>query len=368
MKETTYSLPLLLAGFLYASGALASPVSVAGDTFILVATDSGSTPVQMFGLVADDEGNIYAGNNSNTYGSVPLRRFTPTNFVGTPVSFDNFGPACADADGLAFGAGFLYVPDRAAGVRKISAADGTGTVLLPNSGRNTTGSPLVYRASDGHIFVGYGTDTPRMDEFDSTGNFVTNHTTTDLVETMTFDPASGVIYYAPWPGGQVRAYNPTSRSDTLVATIGGAIDGGLAFDALSGRLFVGTANGANQGRVYTVNLTNGAVALFALGFDGCLGILREQTTGHLYFLEAHNLYRLQKVDEAFQPKLLIWPAVELGWFSDTNQTYQVQWCSELDTNTWFNFGAPVQGNGTTNFLFDTTRTSPKRFYRVAVLP
>jgi hypothetical protein len=284
------------------------------------------------------------------------------------VSFDNFGPACQDADGLAFGAGFLYVADLTAGVRKISAADGIGNVLLPNTGRNDTGSPLAYRASDGHLFVGHGTDEPRMDEFDATGDFVTNHTTAALVETMTLDPASGIIYYAPWPDGQVWAYNPTSRSNALIATIGGTIDGGLAFDVRSGRLFVGTANGANQGRVYTIDLATGAVALFAFGFDGCLGILREQTTGDLYFLEAHNLYRLKKVEDAFQPNLFIWPAIELGWFSDTNQTYQVQWRSELDTNTWFDFGLPVLGNGTTNFLFDTTRTSPKRFYRVVVLP
>ena len=368
MKTTKYQMLLTLAGFLYAGSAFGAPISVAGDTFVLVATDFGSTPFQMFGLAADDHGNVCAANNSNGQPGVPLRRFRPSTFVDTPVPFEDFGPACNDADGLASGAGFFYVADYVAGVRKISAADGSDSVLLPDYARNETGSPIVYRASDGHIFVGYGTDTPRIDEFDATGGFVTNHTTTALVETMTLDPASGTIYYAPWPDGQVRAYNPKSRTDTLVAQIDGTIDGGLAFDALSRRLFVGTANGANQGRVYTVDVTNAAVALFAFGFDGCLGILREQTTGHLYFLEAHNLYRLKKVEEAFQPKLFIWPAVELGWFSDTNQTYQVQWRNELDTNGWFDFGPPVRGNGTTNFLFDTTRTSPKRFYRVLVLP
>jgi hypothetical protein len=370
MKTTKYQLLLILAGFLHAGRAFATPISVAGDTFILVATDSGSTPVQMFGLAADAEGNVYAGNNSNNQAGVPLRRFRPSTFVGSPVSFDNFGPACQDADGLTFGAGFLYVADLTAGVRKISAADGTGSILLPNSGRNDTGSPLAYRASDGHIFVGYGTGARRLDEFDAAGSLVTNVTTSALVETMTLDPASGIIYYAPWPDGQIWAYNPTSRTDTLVAAIGGTIDGGLAFDARSGRLFVGTANGANQGRVYTVDLATGTVALFAFGFDGCLGILRDQTTGDLYFLEAHNLYRLQKVEAAFRPKLFIWPGVELGWLSDTNQTYQVQWCSALhpNTNTWFDFGLPVRGNGTTNFLSDTTLTSTNRFYRLVVLP
>jgi hypothetical protein len=72
----------------------------------------------------------------------------------------------------------------------------------------------------------------------------------------------------------------------------GTIDGGLAFDALSGLLFVGTANGVNAGLVETIDPSTGVAALFATGFNGSLGILREPVSGDLYFLEASQLYRL----------------------------------------------------------------------------
>lgn len=60
----------------------------------------------------------------------------------------------------------------------------------------------------------------------------------------------------------------------------------------------------------------------------------------------------------------IWTAVEMGWASDTNKTYQVQWTTDLSNPTWITLGQPVQGNGTTNYVFDSTRTGPKHFYRV----
>jgi hypothetical protein len=66
--------------------------------------------------------------------------------------------------------------------------------------------------------------------------------------------------------------------------------------------------------------------------------------------------------------LVIYPAVEIGWLSQTNKQYQAQWASELDLNTWFDLSPPVSGSGSTNFLFDSTRSGPKRFYRVLALP
>jgi hypothetical protein len=61
------------------------------------------------------------------------------------------------------------------------------------------------------------------------------------------------------------------------------------------------------------------------------------------------------------------PAVEIWWPSVAGQLYQVQWASELAPTVWSDLGPPVEGNGTTNSVFDTTRHSEKRFYRV-VLP
>lgn len=61
---------------------------------------------------------------------------------------------------------------------------------------------------------------------------------------------------------------------------------------------------------------------------------------------------------------MIWPAVEIGWSSSLGTNYQVQWCTNLLMNNWYNLGEPIPGNGTTNFLFDSTRTNERRFYRV----
>jgi len=66
--------------------------------------------------------------------------------------------------------------------------------------------------------------------------------------------------------------------------------------------------------------------------------------------------------------LSIFPAVEIGWVSQTNKQYQLQWASELDPSTWFDLGVPIQGTGATNYVFDSTRTGGKRFYRVVATP
>jgi hypothetical protein len=60
-------------------------------------------------------------------------------------------------------------------------------------------------------------------------------------------------------------------------------------------------------------------------------------------------------------------AVEIGWNSQTGKTYQVQYATAVNTNVWFDLGAPVPGNGSTNYVFDSTRVQPKRFYRVLTL-
>ena len=66
-------------------------------------------------------------------------------------------------------------------------------------------------------------------------------------------------------------------------------------------MFVGTANSANPGRVELIDPATHTTTLFATGFSGCTGILREPISGDLYFLDggAHpstgrsHLYRLR---------------------------------------------------------------------------
>jgi uncharacterized repeat protein (TIGR02543 family) len=57
-------------------------------------------------------------------------------------------------------------------------------------------------------------------------------------------------------------------------------------------------------------------------------------------------------------------AIRLSWLAQTNENYQVQAASELDTNNWVNLGPVVPGNGTTNQYIDLIGNNPRRFYRV----
>ena len=61
--------------------------------------------------------------------------------------------------------------------------------------------------------------------------------------------------------------------------------------------------------------------------------------------------------------------VEICWDSRTNWTYQVQYCSELTTNSWADLGAPIDGSGTRNCIYDAMIPGqPQKFYRVIASP
>ncbi|HEY2103286.1 MAG TPA: hypothetical protein VGH08_08535 [Chthoniobacterales bacterium] len=298
---------LMLVGI--GHGVMAAPVTVNGDPFTLVAIGPGTT--QLFGLAADTSGRIYIGNNSNDTIGIAVQLFDPSLYSGSPISLQNFGPPVGDADGLTYGGGFIFVPDRDEGLRRIAVPSAASSIFVAGASINGTGSPVVYRPSDGHVFVGFGSTVPgapganRIDEYDSAGAFVRTFTTTGETETMTFDPGSGLIFYAPF-GTEVRSFDPNTATDRHIGNATGFIDGGLAFDAITGLVFVGTANGANSGLVETIDPITGERKSFASGFNGSLGILRDSASGNLYFLEANQLYRLNsaQVTVAMSARLL----------------------------------------------------------------
>jgi hypothetical protein len=62
-------------------------------------------------------------------------------------------------------------------------------------------------------------------------------------------------------------------------------------------------------------------------------------------------------------------AIDLCWSTASNRTYQVQYRSNLTTNTWTDLGSPRVGDGSTNCLPDNVLPgAPQRFYRVVVKP
>jgi hypothetical protein len=296
-RPCTGPLSLLVGSMLLCSTDIASaaPTTVNGDPFTLVATGPGTT--QLFGLTSDMLGRVYVGNNSNNTTGISVQVFDPALYLGAAIALQGFGPPVGDADGLSFGGNAIYAADRDEGVRRITIPAATSSVFTSGAGINPTGSPIVYRPSDSHVFVGFGATVPgapganRIDEFDSAGSLVHTFTPVGEPETMTLSATSGLIYYADFDS-EVRSFNPITGVDLHVGNATGFIDGGLTFDELTGLLFVGTANGVNSGRVETINPASGAAQLFASGFDGSLGILREPVSGDLFFLESNQLYRI----------------------------------------------------------------------------
>jgi hypothetical protein len=64
------------------------------------------------------------------------------------------------------------------------------------------------------------------------------------------------------------------------------------------------------------------------------------------------------------PRMEIYPAAEICWPSETNRTYQVQWALSLGATSWTNLGESVPGTGGEICIFDSTRGSARRFYRI----
>ncbi len=74
-------------------------------------------------------------------------------------------------------------------------------------------------------------------------------------------------------------------------------------------------------------------------------------------------FTVETIDVAVT-NLTITTAVELSWPTVTTKTYQVQWASDLAPTNWINLGSFFRGTGTNFDLFDSTRGSDKKFYRV----
>jgi len=68
-----------------------------------------------------------------------------------------------------------------------------------------------------------------------------------------------------------------------------------------------------------------------------------------------------------QPSNSIYTAVEVGWKSESNRLYQVQWRTNLNSGAWSDLDGWVLGNGSTNYIFDSTRGADRKFYRVQAL-
>ncbi len=135
------------------------------------------------------------------------------------------------------------------------------------------------------------------------------------------------------------------------------------------RLRVTETNG-----VSTVSPTLDATNGFSNTVEGFLGVVSALGLSSVVVESTHPGgspsiagFEVDNVQLQRNRNLLIWPAVELGFASASNALYQVRYSTNLSTTNWFDLGTPVTGNGQMNFLFDSTRGSPQKFYRVVPL-
>jgi len=71
----------------------------------------------------------------------------------------------------------------------------------------------------------------------------------------------------------------------------------------------------------------------------------------------------------FQPPLSVAVgSVNLGWNSQTNRTYQLQYTTNLPAGLWLNLGTAVQGTGSNIVVPGLDLTGLRRFYRLAPVP
>ena len=186
-----------------------------------------------------------------------------------------------------------------------------------------------------------------------------------------------------WQDGVARLNQDGSRDVTFNAGISG--NGSVAY-ALSrqpdGKVIVAgyfrEVNGTSKMNVGRLN-TNGLldttfdagagpdyrVRAIALQGDGKILLGGEFTTVNF----ADRTYLARVAGDPAPPSGVpltseIWTAVEIGWNSETNRLYQVQWSSEAEPAVWHNLGTAVPGNGEATSVFDSRRVSPRRFYRV----
>ena len=157
-----------------------------------------------------------------------------------------------------------------------------------------------------------------------------------------------------------------------------ALNGNLAYDSKTNQVSVNTAFFAvtNGGELQGTGMDGGVGA--AIGWQNVQAAVTPGETITLKFLIFDGVDgtgdSVAVIDgfEWLVPgpvfSALIYPAVEIAWPSQSNKSYQVESAPVVDTNKWSNFGPVVIGNGSTNYMFDSTRGNPSKFYRVRELP
>ncbi|MDZ8118266.1 hypothetical protein [Pontiella agarivorans] len=81
----------------------------------------------------------------------------------------------------------------------------------------------------------------------------------------------------------------------------------------------------------------------------------------------HQIFLMLPLWAFSSDNLSINQSVELSWGANTGYVYQVQYCTNLTEDLWFNLGDPIICDTTNISAFNSTKNSSKRYYRVTAL-
>lgn len=135
-----------------------------------------------------------------------------------------------------------------------------------------------------------------------------------------------------------------------------AITNGAVQTVVSNRFDAYNATNAWMGHSIRMTLNPGTYALQFCGLD---------VFGYIDAL-IDNVSLEQLPDDDLVATIHV-SAVDICWLGRTNQTYQVQYQTNLSGTNWFDFGSPVLGTGT-NCVTDGINGMEMRFYRVIRVP
>lgn len=299
------------------------------------------------------EGTIYKLQTNGTI--TTLYSFTYTNGV---INTNGFEPE----SGLVQGPdGTLYGTTIAGGTSSANSDNGYGTIfkITTNGGFQTMWS-----------FSG------------------TNGSTPENVP-LVFGP-DGNLYGTTFGGGTngndgtIFSISPSGNFTSLVSlnpnTQGADIYGGLLL-AKDGN-FYGTTYGGG-GTVFEVTTNGTFTTLYQFGqseFDGNepRGTLIQGSDGNIYGTtlaggtnNAGTIFKLTLAQTVQAPVILSTSETNeifaFTWSSISNDTYQVQYTTNLLTANWVNLGSQVTATNTTGSGTDNITADPQRFYRVLLL-
>ena len=93
------------------------------------------------------------------------------------------------------------------------------------------------------------------------------------------------------------------------------------------------------------------------------------TDGAISDIELDNIYYSGGLaNETNVVPAIIQDGVGISWPSTDGSTYTVQWTDNLSSNVWNNLGPTVDGDWTTQTVFDPFGTNSSRFYQVLETP